>query len=106
MPGQQCDALGPGALDGGRTPNSVAHGELVGRCGVGCKHDSVHRLQLDHERGTELASGAFTGSTSQPLLSVSTSSEIRVCLLFQFANATIYPPGTYSGQLTYSLQMP
>lgn len=56
--------------------------------------------------GTELASGAFTGSTSQPLLSVSTSSEIRVCLLFQFANATIYPPGTYSGQLTYSLQMP
>jgi hypothetical protein len=56
--------------------------------------------------GAELASGSFTGSTSQPLFSVATSSEIRVCLLFQFANSTIYPPGTYTGQLTYSLQMP
>jgi hypothetical protein len=56
--------------------------------------------------GTEIPSGSFSGSTSQPLLSFSTSNEVSVCLLFQFANSTIYPPGTYTGQLTYSLQMP
>lgn len=56
--------------------------------------------------GTEIPSGAFSGATSQPLLSFATSQEISVCLRFQFANTTIYPPGTYTGQLVYSLQMP
>jgi hypothetical protein len=31
---------------------------------------------------------------------------VSVCKLFQFANATIYPAGTYNGQITYTLQMP
>jgi hypothetical protein len=56
--------------------------------------------------GTELPSGSFSGSTAQPLLSFPTSNEVSVCLQFQFANTTIYPAGTYTGQLTYSLQMP
>ena len=56
--------------------------------------------------GVEIPSGAFTGAASQPLLSFATSREISVCLRFQFANTTIYPPGTYTGQLVYSLQMP
>lgn len=56
--------------------------------------------------GAEIPSGAFTGATSQPLLSFGTSREVSVCLQFVFANTTIYPPGTYTGQLVYSLQMP
>ena len=56
--------------------------------------------------GTEIPSGSFSGAASQPLLSFGTSREISVCLRFQFANTTIYPPGTYTGQLVYSLQMP
>jgi hypothetical protein len=56
--------------------------------------------------GTEIPSGSFTGSPTQPLLSFQTSREVSVCKLFQFANATIYPAGTYNGQITYTLQMP
>lgn len=56
--------------------------------------------------GTEIPSGSFTGSPTQPLLSFQTSREVSVCKLFRFANATIYPAGTYNGQITYTLQMP
>jgi hypothetical protein len=56
--------------------------------------------------GTEIPSGAFTGSTTQVLTSFMNSREVGVCLRFRFLNTTIYPPGTYNGQLTYNLQMP
>lgn len=56
--------------------------------------------------GTEIASGAFTGSPTQSLLTFGTSAEISVCKRFRFLNATVYAPGTYNGQLTYTLQMP
>lgn len=56
--------------------------------------------------GSEIPSGAFSGAASQPLLTFATSREVSVCLQFEFANTTIYPPGTYTGQLVYSLQMP
>lgn len=56
--------------------------------------------------GTEIPSGSFTGASSQPLLTFGTSNEVSVCLQFRFGNTTIYPPGTYTGQLVYSLQMP
>ncbi|MBK8324080.1 MAG: hypothetical protein IPL06_15440 [Betaproteobacteria bacterium] len=56
--------------------------------------------------GTEIASGNFTGSPTQALLSFGTTREVSVCKRFQFLNTTIYPSGTYTGQVTYSLQMP
>lgn len=56
--------------------------------------------------GTEIASGNFTGSPTQLLATFGTSREISVCKRFQFLNTTIYPSGTYNGQVTYSLQMP
>jgi hypothetical protein len=56
--------------------------------------------------GTEIASGAFTGSPTQALLSFGTTREVSVCKRFRFLNTTVYPSGTYNGQLTYSLQMP
>jgi hypothetical protein len=56
--------------------------------------------------GTEIASGGFSGAPSQPLLTFNTSREISVCLRFRFLNTTVYPSGTYNGQLVYTLQMP
>jgi len=56
--------------------------------------------------GTEIASGAFSGSPSQALLTFNTSREISVCKRFRFLNTTVYPSGTYNGQLIYTLQMP
>lgn len=56
--------------------------------------------------GGEIASGAFSGAASQNLLSFGTSQEISVCLQYRFLNATVYPAGTYNGQLTYNLLMP
>ncbi len=56
--------------------------------------------------GTEIASGNFTGSPTQVLLTFGTTREVSVCKRFQFLNATVYPSGTYTGQVTYSLQMP
>jgi hypothetical protein len=56
--------------------------------------------------GTEIASGNFSGSPTQPLMTFQNSREVSVCLRFQFNNTTIYPAGTYTGQLTFNLQMP
>jgi hypothetical protein len=56
--------------------------------------------------GTEIASGAFTGSASQTLLTFQNSREVSVCLQHRFLNSTVYPSGTYTGQILYTLQMP
>jgi hypothetical protein len=56
--------------------------------------------------GAEIASGAFTGAVSQNLLTFNTSREISVCLQYRFLNGTVFPAGTYNGQLTYNLLMP
>jgi hypothetical protein len=56
--------------------------------------------------GGEVASAAFSGAATQTLLSFGTSREISVCLQFRFLNTTVFPAGTYNGQLTYDLLMP
>lgn len=56
--------------------------------------------------GAEIPSGGFSGAATQSLLSFNTSREISVCLQFRFLNTTVYPAGTYNGQLLYNLQMP
>lgn len=56
--------------------------------------------------GPEIPSGAFSGSAAQTLMSFMNSREVGMCLQFRFLNTTIYPAGTYNGQLTFNLNMP
>ena len=56
--------------------------------------------------GVEIPSGVFSGAASQNLMTINTSNEVSVCLQYRFLNATVYPAGTYNGQLTYNLAMP
>jgi hypothetical protein len=56
--------------------------------------------------GPEIPSGGFTGSAAQTLMSFMNSREVGMCLQFRFLNTTIYPAGTYNGQLTFNLNMP
>jgi hypothetical protein len=56
--------------------------------------------------GAEIASGAFSGAASQTLLVFQNSREVSVCLQYRFLNTTVYPAGTYTGQIIYNLQMP
>ena len=56
--------------------------------------------------GAEIASGAFSGAASQTLLAFQNSREVSVCLRYRFLNTTVYPAGTYTGQIIYNLQMP
>lgn len=56
--------------------------------------------------GPEIPSGGFTGSASQALMSFMNSREVGMCLQFRFLNTTIYPAGTYNGQLNFNLNMP
>jgi hypothetical protein len=56
--------------------------------------------------GPEIPSGAFSGSPTQVLMSFMNSREVGMCLQFRFLNNTVYPAGTYNGQLTYNLSMP
>ena len=56
--------------------------------------------------GPEIPSGGFSGSATQTLMSFMNSREVGMCLQFRFLNTTVYPSGTYNGQLTFNLQMP
>jgi hypothetical protein len=56
--------------------------------------------------GPEIPSGAFSGSATQALMSFMNSREVGMCLQFRFLNNTVYPAGTYNGQLIYNLAMP
>jgi hypothetical protein len=56
--------------------------------------------------GPEIPSGGFSGSATQTLMSFQNSREVGMCLQFRFLNTTVYPAGTYNGQLTFNLNMP
>ena len=56
--------------------------------------------------GTEIASGAFSGAATQTLLAFQNSREVSVCLRYRFLNTTVYPAGTYTGQIIFNFQMP
>jgi hypothetical protein len=56
--------------------------------------------------GPEIPSGTFSGSATQALMSFMNSREVGMCMQFRFLNTTVYPAGTYNGQLTYNLSMP
>lgn len=54
----------------------------------------------------DLPAGAFLGIAGQALKSFQNSREVGACHLFRFLNDTVYPPGNYTGTVTYNLAMP
>lgn len=59
--------------------------------------------------GLDIQDGVFTGSASQTLAAFQiTGGSITMTnvLVFQYANATLYPAGQYSGRVTYTASMP
>jgi hypothetical protein len=59
-----------------------------------------------------IASGRFTGSASQTLLSLTVPARagngvlVANTLVFSYDNATLFPSGTYSGRVTYTASVP
>lgn len=54
----------------------------------------------------DIPSGSFNGSASQLLASFPSSANITDTHTFTFANDTLYDPGTYNGQITYTWSAP
>jgi hypothetical protein len=53
-----------------------------------------------------IPSGSFNGTASQLLASFPSSARITDTHTFTFANDTLYDPGTYNGQITYTWSAP
>jgi len=56
--------------------------------------------------GTEIASGSFNGSASQPLASFRNSRYVSVTMTFYYSNDVVVPAGRYSGRVVYTVSMP
>lgn len=52
-----------------------------------------------------IASGTFNGSTIT-LANIGANTWVENCLSFSYANANIFPAGTYTGRATYTLSLP
>jgi len=55
---------------------------------------------------SSIPSGSFNGSASQLLASYPSAARIEATHTFTFANDTLYDPGTYNGQITYTWSAP
>jgi hypothetical protein len=55
---------------------------------------------------SSIPSGSFNGSASQLLASFPSAARIQATHTFTFANDTLYDPGTYNGQITYTWSAP
>lgn len=55
---------------------------------------------------SSIPSGSFNGTASQLLASFPSAARIEVTHTFTFANDTLYDPGTYNGQITYTWSAP
>ena len=53
-----------------------------------------------------IPSGTFVAGTSQTLLSIARNNWFESCLQFNYANATVFPAGTFTGRVTYTLTSP
>jgi hypothetical protein len=53
-----------------------------------------------------IPSGSFNGTASQLLASFPSPARITDTHTFTFANDTLYDPGTYNGQITYTWSAP
>lgn len=53
-----------------------------------------------------IPSGTFAGGTTQTLLSVTRNTWFESCLQFRYANSAVFPAGTYTNRVTYTLTSP
>jgi len=53
-----------------------------------------------------IPSGTFAGGTTQTILSVTRNTWFESCLQFQYANSAVFPAGTYTNRVTYTLTAP
>ena len=53
-----------------------------------------------------IPSGTFAGGTTQTLLSVTRNTWFESCLQFNYANSAVFPAGTYTNRVTYTLTVP
>jgi hypothetical protein len=60
----------------------------------------------DGVNGAGLRSGTFSTSAVQPIARFSSDTRLQSTLFFRYANATVYPAGTYSGRVTFTASMP
>jgi hypothetical protein len=53
-----------------------------------------------------IPSGAFVGGTTQTLLSITRNTWFESCFQFNYANSAVFPAGTYTNRVTYTLTVP
>lgn len=51
-------------------------------------------------------SGTFAGGTTQTLVSITRNTWFESCLVYSYANAAVFPAGTYTNRVTYTLTVP
>ena len=51
-------------------------------------------------------SGTFAGGSTQTLLSVTRNTWFETCMQFSYANSAVFPAGTYTNRVTYTLTSP
>lgn len=59
--------------------------------------------------GLDIASGSFTGGSTQTLFwvgSMNAGLKVENVLVFSYANSTLYPAGRYTGRVTYTASLP
>jgi hypothetical protein len=61
---------------------------------------------LDDVSNPTVPNGSFSSSGSQVLRSTPPNFWFESCMQFSYANSQVLPPGTYTGQVTYSLTAP
>lgn len=97
------------------TVNSAAGLVCVGGSGCGSTiipFSSVSWVSHNQDTtypGLDIQNGAFNGSASQTLTNfylTGASVTMQNVLVFQYANATLYPAGQYSGRVTFTASMP
>jgi len=56
--------------------------------------------------GGDVQSGSFNMNTAQPIARFPSARQLKSTLFFRYANATVYPAGTYVGRVTFTASMP
>ena len=66
----------------------------------------MSKLRWSVTDGNEIADGRFSDSPNQPLATFLNSRYVYVFKRFFFVNDEVYPAGTYTGRVVYTLSMP
>jgi hypothetical protein len=92
------------------TSNTPQGATLLVDSSAGLKSDdNIIPLSVICWKGTEDLSGSegcFDGSTNQRLRSFPGKGSWKGSYIFEYKNSSKYPPGTYTGRITYTLTTP